>query len=308
MMRSPWRIATAVRDSAGKIRVKSRPFISRTRRSALLGKPVARGAIGLFEAMSIGMEALTWSSEVAGEEEGVTAGFWNSVLNILVIILAFALGIGLFMVIPYFVAGLLPTNDSQVIFHLFAGTLRILILLAYMWSITLIPDIRSVLRYHGAEHKSIQSFERGGELTVADCRARSRFHPRCGTSFLILAAVLTMVGFMLLDSALVSFFGDFRGVFHRIAVHLPLLPLIAGLSYEVLRIVERNADKPSWRPLILPGFWLQRITTNVPGDSEIEVAIAALRESLRQDEERYEGPARESLEEDLTTASESSAD
>ncbi|HEB84485.1 MAG TPA: DUF1385 domain-containing protein, partial [Bacteroidetes bacterium] len=235
MMRSPWRVATAVRDPEGVIRVKARPFVSLTRRVGLLKLPVLRGAVGLFEALRIGMGALSWSGEIAGEEEAGQRGWIDHAVSALVILLAFAAGIGLFMLTPYAVAGLVPRTGNQVVFHLVAGGLRILLLVGYMAAITLLRDIRRVLQYHGAEHKSIFAFESGLPLEPSSACPQSRFHPRCGTSFLLLAAVLTMIGFMALDTLIVSFAGPFRSALHRVLVHLPLLPLVAGAAYEVLR-------------------------------------------------------------------------
>ncbi|MBZ0265810.1 DUF1385 domain-containing protein [bacterium] len=239
MMRSPWRIATAVRHPDGSILVKSAPFISLSRRNKLVGLPIVRGAVGLFEAMKIGVGSLNWSAEIAGEEEEAKpATLWDKILQTLLMIVSFAAGLGLFMAVPYFVAGLVPNTENQIYFHLIAGGLRIFLLIGYMAAISFIPDITEVFRYHGAEHKSIFAFEQKLDLNVANASCQTRFHPRCGTSFLLLAAVLTMLGFMLIDSFLVHFFGDFKGVFHRVLVHIPFLPIVAGVSFEFLRWVE----------------------------------------------------------------------
>ncbi len=292
MMRSPWRIATAVRDPEGVIRVNAKPFVGLAKRNKFFGMPVLRGAVGLWEAMSIGIGSLNWAAEIAGEMEGEIT-LKDRILEGLMMLVAFAIGIGLFMAVPYFVAGLFgEANGNQAIFHLIAGSLRIILLVSYMAAISLIPDIKSVFRYHGAEHKSIYAFECKLDLTVENAGMQSRLHPRCGTSFLLLAAVLTMIGFMLFDTVYIILGGEFANVFMRVLIHLPVIPLIAGLSYEVLRIVERNSDKPSWRPFVQPGFWLQKITTREPDASEIEVALAALKESLNRDESTYEGPER----------------
>jgi uncharacterized protein YqhQ len=207
-------------------------------------------------------------------------------------LVAFGLGIGLFMAVPYAVAGLIPQDQNQVLFHLVAGSLRIVLLIGYMAGISLIPDIKTVFRYHGAEHKSIFAFEKKLDMVTMNAAAQSRFHPRCGTSFLLLAAVLTMILFMVFDSIWVATIGPFIGVWDRVLVHLPLIPLMAGLSYEVLRIAEKNAEKPLWRPAVLPGFWLQRITTREPDEKQVDVALAALHESLLKEEGEYEGAAR----------------
>jgi uncharacterized protein YqhQ len=289
MMRSPWRIATAVRNPEGEIVVKAFPFNSITKRVKLLGLPVFRGAVGLVEAMKIGIASLNWAAEVAAEEDAKAETIWDKLLGAVFMIVAMALGLGLFMAVPYAVAGLIPSAENQVYFHLVAGTLRICLLLGYMAAISLIPDIKRVFQYHGAEHKSIFAFEKEDDLSVSCAKENSRLHPRCGTSFLLLAAVLTMIGFMLFDSVWAHYFGNFSGVFHRVLVHLPVIPIVAGFSYEVLRIIERHSENPAWRPFVLPGFWLQKITTREPDEDQIEVALAALKESLNKDGGDYEG-------------------
>lgn len=293
-MRSPWRVATAVRTSEGEILVKSFPFISITRRKKVLGWPIIRGAVGLFEAMKIGIATLNWSAEMAGEEESAPPDWKSRLFNFFAMLFAFAAGIGLFMAIPYFVAGLVKNSGNQVIFHLVAGSLRIAILLGYMIAISFLPDITRVFRYHGAEHKSIFTFEKKLELVPETACKQSRFHPRCGTSFILLATLMTMLGFMLIDSVFVYFFGNFSNLFYRILFHLPLLPIVAGVSYEFLRIIEKHSESPSWQPLVKPGFMLQRITTREPENDQVEVALAALKESLQKDDLEYLGVPRES--------------
>ncbi len=297
-MRSPWRVATAVRDPEGNVRVKAYPFVSITRRNKLAGLPVLRGAIGLFEALKLGIDSLTWSGEIAGEEEDAKPlTIWDRMLEGLMFVVAFAIGIGLFMATPYLVAQLIEKNDNQVVFHLIAGGLRILLLLGYMAAITLIPDIKRVFQYHGAEHKSIFTFEKKLALNTTNACAQSRQHPRCGTSFLILAAVLTMIGFMIVDSLFFAAgfsFGEGTGkaALLRVLFHLPFIPIIAGLSYEVLRLAEKHAEEPLWQPAVKPGFWLQLITTREPDEDMVEVALASLKESLLKYEGEYEGASR----------------
>ncbi len=293
MMRSPWRVATAVRDPEGIVRVKAYPFVSLTRRNKLAGLPVLRGALGLFEALKLGIDSLGWSGEIAAEEDDKPLTVWDRILEGLMFVVAFALGIGLFMATPYLVAQLIEKNDNQIVFHLIAGGLRILLLLGYMAAITLIPDIKRVFQYHGAEHKSIFTFEKKLELSTANACSQSRLHPRCGTSFLILAAVLTMLGFMALDSAVYALgysFGEGSvSALWRVLFHLPFIPLVAGLSYEVLRLAEKHAEEPLWQPAVKPGFWLQHITTREPDEEMVEVALAALKESLLKKEAEFEG-------------------
>ena len=255
--------------------------------------PVLRGAAGLFEALKIGVDSLNWAGQIAGEEDADRKPTLRErLLGGLFTVVTFVLAIGLFMAVPYFLAGLIPSAANQVHFHLVAGAVRIALLIGYMAGISFIPDITRVFRYHGAEHKSIFAWEKRLELSNANACAQSRFHPRCGTSFLLLSAILIMFGFMIVDSTIVAIFGPFPNLFVRIAVHLPLIPLLAGLSFEVLRVIEKHSDDPRWMPLILPGFWLQRITTREPSEEHVEVALAALEEALAKDEAEYEGVPR----------------
>ncbi|GBE29578.1 MAG TPA: DUF1385 domain-containing protein [Bacteroidetes bacterium] len=294
MMRSPWRLAVAVRNPKGEIITRSAPFKSITKRVKVLGFPVIRGAVGLFEAMKMGMGALSWSAEIAeGENEkkkSKAAAFWEMLLTI---VLSVVLAVGLFMLVPYAAAEASPIDNNPFLFHLIAGGLRIALLIGYMLAISLIPDITRVFQYHGAEHKSIFTWEKLLTLEVSNAAQMSRFHPRCGTSFLLLAAVMTMIGFALFDAVWVTFIGDFRNIFTRLLIHLPVIPIVAGLSYEVLRLVEKHAEDKLWQPLVKPGFWLQKITTREPDEGQLEVALHSLRESLIQGDEVYEGPARE---------------
>jgi len=294
MMRSPWRIAVAVRNPEGEIITRSAPFNSITKRNKFLGIPVMRGAVGLFEALKIGLDALSWSAEIAETESdkkrSKASRIWEMVISIA---LSVVLAVGLFMVVPYAAAEATPMENNPFLFHTVAGSLRILLLLGYMLAISLIPDITHVFQYHGAEHKSIFAWEKMLTLETPNACAQSRFHPRCGTSFLLLAAVLTMIGFALFDAVWVSKFGDFSNIFTRLAIHLPVIPLIAGLSYEVLRLVEKHSEEKLWQPLVKPGFWLQRITTREPDEGQVEVALESLREALLQEDEAYEGPARQ---------------
>jgi len=296
MMRSPWRIAVAVRNPEGEIITRSAPFNSITKRNKLLGLPVMRGAVGLFEALQIGLDALKWSAEIAEAEDGKKRSKAGQMFEMVIsIVLSVVLAVGLFMVIPYAAAEATPMEDNPFLFHTVAGSLRIVLLLGYMLAISLIPDITRVFQYHGAEHKSIFAWEKMLALETPNACAQSRFHPRCGTSFLLLAAVMTMIGFALFDAVWVSQFGDFSNIFTRLGIHLPVIPLIAGLSYEVLRLVEKHSEEKLWQPLVKPGFWLQRITTREPDEGQVEVALQSLHESLLQIDEAYEGPARQNV-------------
>ena len=284
MMRSPFAVATAVRNPAGDIVVDKFPFVSLSRRNKFWGLPILRGAVALGEAMYLGVKTLNWSASIAAEEDGGEAkplSFWEKVMSVVTMIVAFAAGMGIFMYIPYLTAGVIrDASGSQFLFHAVAGGIRIVLFLLYLYLISLWKEIRRVFEYHGAEHKSIFAFEITGKADSEKAAQYPRFHPRCGTSFLLITAVIVIFLFAILDSILVPLIGEFKSPLHRLALHLPFIPLVAGISYEVLRLSGEKRENWLWKQLIKPGVWLQHITTKEPDESQIEVAVAALENSL----------------------------
>jgi uncharacterized protein YqhQ len=286
MMRSPWRIATAVRRKKGEIVVDSYPFISLTKRKKTWGLPILRGAVSLFEALYLGIKTLNWSAEIAVQDEmgedKKSQGWKDKVLATLSILFALIAGLGLFMYLPYWISGLIKdAGGSQFIFHLVAGIIRITIFLLYLYLISMWSEIRRIFQYHGAEHKSIFAYESTGEAEVQTAFQHSRFHPRCGTSFLLITAVVIILLFAVIDSIIVPLFGAYRNPFQRLLWHLPLIPLVAGTAYEVLKLSSKKRENRFWQSVIKPGLWLQHITTQEPDDKQLEVAITALKASLQ---------------------------
>ena len=285
MMRSPYAVATAVRNPDGDIIVESFPFISLSKKSKIWGFPVLRGAVSLGEALYLGIKTLNWSADIAAgddeKEKDRKNGFMQKLISVLTTMFALALGVGIFMYIPYFVSGLVKeSSSSQFIFHSVAGSIRIILFLTYLYLISLWKEIRRVFEYHGAEHKSIFAFEKTGEASAESAAQYSRFHPRCGTSFLLITAIIIIFLFAILDSLLVPIIGEFKSPLHRLAIHLPFIPLVAGISYEVLRMSGEKRENKIWGQLIKPGLWLQKITTKEPDSSQVEVAVAALKRSM----------------------------
>ncbi len=312
MMRSPRRLAVAVRDKDGAIVLDDREFIPYSKRRRIWGFPVLRGAASLIEALIIGIRALNFSIEVMegkrssastpsdatesdsnqASQNGESSFSRKSTLSEKLVMglsmaLSFLAAMALFQLLPYFVAGTLvggtkETTPNPFLFNFTAGCVRISLLLAYMWGISHLPDIRRVFQYHGAEHKSIFAHEAEKELTVESAGAQTRFHPRCGTSFLLIVALVCILFFSCLDALILYFFpGAYPTFFHRFLAHLPFVPVVAGLAFEVLKWTARHQDSSWVRPLILPGLWLQRITTQEPDDSQLEVAIASIHGALR---------------------------
>lgn len=263
MMRSPHWTATAVRRPAGDILTSVQQLDSLLLRHRWLRAPVLRGVIVLYEALVIGMRALFFSANAAlGEEEQLTSrqiGLSAAV--------GMALAVGVFFILPVLAARALDRFlPGAVVYNLVEGAIRVSILIAYIGSIARLPDIARVYAYHGAEHKAVNTYEAGDPLEVAFVRRHSRFHPRCGTSFLLIVMIVAIIVF--------SFLGR-PPLLLRIASRVVLIPLVAGISYEIIRA---GAKYRWFRPLVVPGMWLQRLTTREPDDAQMEVAVRALRE------------------------------
>ena len=292
MMRSPSAIATAVRLPDGRIELKKKPFTSFIKRHKYLNIPVARGAINFFEMLVIGLDTLNWSADVQmryeDEREGKKPSRFQGLLNTLMLagsmLFALAIVIAVFFTIPIWIATLLGLSRGALLFNVVAGTIRLNLFLVYVALITLMPDVKRVFRYHGAEHMSIFALESSEPLALESARGQSRFHPRCGTSFILIVALFSIFFFGIADSLFPLVFGHLQSLPERLATHLLLLPVIAGLSYEILKLSGKFRSNILVRQLILPGLWLQRLTTGDPDDDMIEVALCALRAALDSEE------------------------
>ncbi len=283
MMRSAQTVSVAVRRQDGSILVRKKPFVSFIKRFKILSLPILRGSIVLIESLVLGVKALTFSGDVAVEEEKKNdpknnnkdapteqKGFMSSVWLGLTVLFSFGIGLFIFFYVPLILTELLGA-ESGFMFNLVDGLLRLAIFLLYLGAITLMKDIRRIFEYHGAEHKSIFAFENKKDLTPAAAKPLSRFHPRCGTSFLFIVMVVSIFVFMFLGKPV-----DLGDRLLRLA----FIPLIGGISYELIRLSNSGAEKSFWRPFILPGMWLQKLTTKEPDESQLEVAIVALKCAL----------------------------
>lgn len=265
MMRGPASRAVAVRCPDSSIVVDEQPVSSITSRYKILKWPLLRGVIVLFESLVMGLQALSFSAGQAmeGEEEELTTR--DIVITMAV---AFGLAIFLFIIVPtgatHYLARWVPGSLAQ---NTVEGVIRIAVFLLYVVVISLMPDIRRVFQYHGAEHKVINAFENGEELDVEAVRPYSTFHPRCGTSFLLIVMVVSILVFALLGEQV---------LWWRIVSRILLLPVVAGISYELLKLSARYEGQLLFRAVIAPGKWLQELTTREPDDSQVEVAISAL--------------------------------
>ncbi|HCL31328.1 MAG TPA: DUF1385 domain-containing protein [Candidatus Latescibacteria bacterium] len=293
MMRVDKRIVTAVRTADGQIVVHEEEHEPWNRRLGLHRIPVARGAVAFLEMMIIGLRTLNLSADVAMQSERRERGLapeleapsrWKDRLALgATLAVSLALGIGVFFFLPLAAAQATGAAKGALQFNLMAGAVRTTLLIGYMWGIGHWSDIRRVFEYHGAEHKSIFTMEAGAELTVDEARAFGRLHPRCGTSFLLIVVLLSIFVFALVDTAFVDVFGHAQSLIERFLTHMSVLPLISGLSFELLKLSGRKRNHPVTRVLIKPGLWLQRITTKEPADDQIEVALVALRVALGQE-------------------------
>jgi uncharacterized protein YqhQ len=283
MMRSKQKISWAVRRPNGEAVIERFPFISISKQYKILSVPVIRGAINLYESLNIGYKALTRSVQIAADESEQEASLRpeskEKFAFFLSLLVAFAVSLGIFMYLPMFISQIFFKN-SVIGFNIMAGTIRIALFILYLVLISLWKDIRRVFEYHGAEHKAIFTIEDDKELTLENMRPYSTLHPRCGTSFLFLVALICIFLFSIIDSCVTVFIAPYPNVLVRFLVHIALIPLVAGLSYEVLRLSDRFQHVPFVRLLILPGLWLQKITTKEPDDSQLQIAAAALKASL----------------------------
>ncbi len=283
MMRGPQKIATAVRKPDGEIEIEEKP-IGKVRKNKILKLPIIRGCVNFFDSMILGIQSLMysakffeldedgnqieeepgkfekWLNEKLGSEKATNAVIYFSVCISLVF------SVGLFIMLPAVIVGFLE-NLIQNHFLLTAaeGVVRICIFLIYMALVSQMNDIKRVFMYHGAEHKTINCYEHGEELTVKNVKKHTRLHPRCGTSFLLIVMVISIVVFS---------FISWENPITRLLLRLALMPVVAGISYEIIKFAGRHDN---WFTAVIsaPGKWFQCITTKEPDDSQIEVAITA---------------------------------
>jgi uncharacterized protein YqhQ len=282
MMRSPHFIAVAVRKPDNKIVIKNLPYQGISSRIPLLKKPVFRGVAGLIESMVQGVDALSYSANIATLDESSTAkteelSSWAVFTSIAS---AFLLGMGFFVVLPHYLTTVITSRPSigltaqSPFFHLIDGALKMILLLSYVYLIAMMKDIHRVFQYHGAEHKSIYAFEAGEELTVENARRHSTLHPRCGTSFLLFLVVISIVTFSIVfplfhltELSANPLINNALMILIKTVLMLP----VAGLAYEFIKACACRMNNPVFRVMIWPGMILQKL----------EVALASLRLVLK---------------------------
>jgi uncharacterized protein YqhQ len=269
MMRSPTYYATAVRTPQGTIVIQKNRYESLAHRFKIFGLPIIRGAVGLVEMLWIGIASLSYSASQASDENADPKPRASTASNLVIgASVLFALGAGfvLFFYLPLWLAGLTGVKGS-IAFNLIDGAFRLVIFLGYLMLIARWKEMKRIFQYHGAEHKTIFAFENQEDLTVENARSHIRFHPRCGTSFLLVVMLVSILVFALLGRPVTWGERLFR---------FSMIPVIGGISYEFIRLSAKERFARYLKPAVWPGLTLQKVTTAEPSDDMLEVAIAAL--------------------------------
>lgn len=306
MMRGPHKTAMAVRKSDGDIAVEVNDNGTK-KKNAFFRLPIVRGCVNFFESMIIGMKALMFSAEFMDLEDDEPSEskfdkwledkFGDKIKDIVIyvsLVVSLFLSVGLFIVLPNLVTSgidklfsmnFIPANVTELtktktFYNIVEAVIKLVIFLSYLALISNMKDIRRVFEYHGAEHKTIFCYESGEPLTVENVKKQSRFHPRCGTNFLFFTIIISIIVFCCLP----KFESNVIGIILRVVSRLLLMPVVAGLSYEVIKLAGKSENK-AVKLLTKPGLWLQRLTTREPDDSQIEVAIKSIENVIPENKE-----------------------
>ena len=272
MMRGQKTVVTAVRRPNGGIALDIKP-LSTIYTGWMRKTPLIRGVVVLIEAMVLGIKSLLYSANVSLEEEEEKISGW---LTWLLVIVSLAFAVGLFFIVPLFLTKLLdPYINSSLVFNLIDGGFRAVIFILYLWLMALVPDIKRVFAYHGAEHKSVNAFEGGVPLEIEAARKYSTAHVRCGTSFLFVVLIIAIIVFALVGRP---------ALWLMVLSRVVLIPVIAALGYEVIYFNARHINNVLVRAIAAPGLWLQSLTTREPDDSQLEVGLAALKKAMEIDQ------------------------
>jgi len=287
MMKAGGRYSVALRQQDKKIRISDHKYTTIRDKYKILRLPIIRGVVNMVESFILSYKVLGVSADAYGLEEEEPSRFekWlektfgKSIMDIVMVIagvLGVVLGFGLFFYLPMFVTKGIDALAGGALGwfkNVIEGCMRIGIFVLYVWAVSFMSDIRRTFQYHGAEHKTIFCYEQGLELTVENVRAQQRFHPRCGTSFIFVVLIVSIIfaSFITWDSLAV-----------RLLIKLPMLPLIVGLSFEFIMYAGKH-DNLFTKILSAPGLWMQRMTTKEPDDDQIEVAIAAVKDALHDE-------------------------
>ena len=274
MMRNGSLLATAVRKPNGDIVYKKTVFSDK--RTKFTKIPFIRGAVVLFDSLVMGIKELTFSANQSEENEEEQLSNKEAVMTTVV---SLALGIGLFIVLPSLIGGFI-FKGNRIHANLMEAVLRLVFFLIYIWGISFSKDVKRVFEYHGAEHKTIYAYENGEDLTADNAAKYTTLHPRCGTSFLLIVMLTAIIVFSILDFIIPVPATHLGRVGLKIALRVGMMPLIAGISYELQRYSSNHLDKWWVKILAAPGLALQKITTKEPDKSQLEVAVVAMKAAL----------------------------
>ncbi len=291
MMKSPHYYSVAVRKPSDEITTKSWRYVSLTERFKILGIPFLRGIISMWEMLRLGIKSLTYSANESTDEEEETLSEWAIFITIT---LSMGLAILLFVVLPYMIPKFLGVSeeDNTLFFNLVVGLFKIFIFIGYVLIISLMEDIRRVFQNHGAEHMAVNCYENGKKLTIKNVKKYATYHPRCGTSFIVIVLLIMILVFSLIPSLVGAVFpgidslGSIAKTFIFLLVRIMFIPLVAGISYEILKISAKYRDNIITKIIAVPGKLVQGLTTKYPDDKQIEVAISALKEVLSKETAR----------------------
>ncbi|MBR9690198.1 DUF1385 domain-containing protein [Candidatus Woesearchaeota archaeon] len=268
MIKSPKYYSVAVRKPNMRITVKKEKLKSIFSTKKIFQKPFLRGIAQLIEMLVLGIKTLTYSANESMDEEEEKLSAWGIFWTIFI---AFGMAVLLFILLPLYLSGFITTSDGFM-FNLIDGVIRILVFLLYILAISKMQDVKTLFQYHGAEHKTIHAYEKGLSLNVKNVKKFSTLHTRCGTSFILIVLVVSILVFSLIVS---------ESFLVKLGVRILLLPIIAGVSYEFLKFSAKYEHNVLLKPLIYPGLFFQKITTKEPTDNQLEVAIKAVKEVLK---------------------------
>jgi len=287
MMRVPGAYATAVRLKTGEIKVQYNRYIAKVEKYKVQNIPVVRGFIHLIDSMKIGYKTLDWSAETSEESTEKSNIFIEKTLSVVSVVFV----ITLFMGIPYYLAelGLANISSNNIIFNLVAGIFRLIIFIIYLVLLSQLKEIKKLFQYHGAEHKVVFNFESGEKLSIENAKTFSTKHPRCGTSFMFIIMIVTIITYSFIDTFIANIFKINFNIFNRILIHLLFLPMVAGFGYETLKFLSKMQKYFLFRMLSQPGLWLQNITTKEPNNEQLAVSIKALESAFQNNMSNYEG-------------------
>ncbi len=277
MMRNGSLLATAVRKANGEIVYKKTIFSDK--RTKFTKIPFIRGAVILFDSLVMGIKELTFSANQSEENEEEQLSNKEAIMTT---VISLALGVGLFIVLPSLIGGFI-FKGNRIHANFMEAILRLMFFLIYIWGISFSKDVKRVFEYHGAEHKTIYTYENGEELTPENATRYTTLHPRCGTSFLLIVMLTAIIVFSAMDFIIPVPTTHLGRVLLKVVLRIVLMPLIAGISYEIQRYSSNNLDKWWVKILAAPGLELQKITTKEPDKSQLEVAIVAMKAALGQE-------------------------